>query len=308
MKSRAELEEKFRTKADELFERVIAGERKEIDQILRDVLGKAYEVADGPDFFVPIKLAFERFDAEALPFAEALYGKGGGGQLPSLLYENRDGPDDKNEQLARLQGYFVDLYEAVLHAIQASIEESHAHLDLAAQSVVFERMSKRGYRNNNAENCTFGAELTAIAMRALSVKTLEEVDYQSKLNARRLAMGMGTNADSSQVKEALEALDRMNDLPPLVKFLIDKENSYASIAIVVDKLLPGFATSSQGDNRKKSRFLAALTGKKAESFRTKWNDHFKPRDGMRYYNKKDKPAIEKCLKEIDEYLHSKKLL
>ncbi|MBX3297444.1 MAG: hypothetical protein KF762_17215 [Acidobacteria bacterium] len=224
------------------------------------------------------------------------------------MYENRDGPDESNEHLARLQDYFVDFYEAVLHAIQASIEESHAHLDLAAQSVRYEKMSKRGYRNNKAENCPFGTELTAIAMRALSVTTLEEVDYQSKLNARRLAMGLGTSVDSSKVKEGLEALDELNNLPPLVKFLIDEENSYASIGILVERLLPGFASCSSASTKKKSEFLAALTGKKAGTFRSKWHEIFGPRDGLKYYKEKDEPAISRCLEAIKIHLKSENLL
>lgn len=308
MKGRAELEDQFRTKADELFESVIGGELEDIVQTLRDVLGKAFDIADGPEFFVPVEMALERFDKEALPLADKLYSNGAEYHIPSALYKVIEEYDSRSTELAHLQMTYEHCRFAVSTAIQSSISRKHEHLDIAERSVLYERMYKETESFSRVNEPLFGGWLHREALRTLSETTRKEVDFISESNTRRLAMGLGTSVDSSKVKEGLEALDELNNLPPLVKFLIDKNNSYARIAMLVERLLPGFADYKQITQRQKSRFLAALTGKNAETFRQKWGDHNgRSRAESTSHKKKDEPAIRRCLKEIDEYLKAEKL-
>lgn len=115
-----------------------------------------------------------------------------------------------------------------------------------------------------------------------------------------------------QMRELVISTETENDeigLPPLIRILTDPETTHAQIGLLIEKLLPGFSHSSLSSQAQKSKFLAALTGKRAETFRSKWNDTFGvARLNSHRYRKTDGPAIKAFTAEIETYLKEKKLL
>ncbi len=113
----------------------------------------------------------------------------------------------------------------------------------------------------------------------------------------------------SQKQTDLSGEPNVSRLPPLLRILTDPETTHAQIGLLIEELLPGFSHSSLSSQAQKSKFLAALTGKKAETFRSKWNDTFgEARLGSRRHRTLDGPAIRAFTEEIETYLKEKKLL
>lgn len=92
-------------------------------------------------------------------------------------------------------------------------------------------------------------------------------------------------------------------LPPLLRILTSKDVTHAQIALLIEELIPGFSEETFSNQTIKSKFLAALSGKKSQTFRQKWSDHYgTTRKKSKVYQNTDKGLIENWVNEIDEHI------